>query len=119
MPRDGASGGFLAGRRAVHSGRTACALATASKLTQGVGMHSDEQRGLARSDGRDAEGPEVIGDTQPLTSPVPAAPPDPWGQPSGDPWIDVTPGDPTTETVGPAPEGRRRSIGGAVGLLAA
>jgi hypothetical protein len=57
--------------------------------------------------------------TQPLNEPIAAPPADPWGLPSGDPWIDVTPGGATTETVGPAPDGRRRTIGAAVGLFAA
>jgi hypothetical protein len=57
--------------------------------------------------------------TQPLNEPVAAAPADPWGLPTGDPWIDVTPGGPTTEIEGPAADGRRRRIGLAVGLLAA
>jgi hypothetical protein len=48
-----------------------------------------------------------------------AAPVDPWAQPTGDPWIDVTPGSPTAETVGTAPDSRGRRIGGAVGLFAA
>jgi hypothetical protein len=59
------------------------------------------------------------GHTQPLNEAVAAAPAGPWGMPTGDPWIDVTPGGPTTEIVGPAPDGRRRRIGLAVGLFAA
>jgi hypothetical protein len=141
-------------------------------------MSIDEQRSLARPDGRNADAPEVIGEaptaagdrgsespdsfdrpparqpvvwpevaptqpmapntptqsagpspygpqpgpqhTQPLNEPVAAPAADPWGLPTGDPWIDVTPGGPTTETVGPAPDGRgRRRIGAAVGLFAA
>jgi hypothetical protein len=63
-------------------------------------MTSDEQGGLARPAGRDAEG-------------------DPWVQPASDPWIDVTPGAPTTEMAGPVPAGGRRRIGTFVGLFAA
>jgi hypothetical protein len=159
-------------------------------------MTSDDQRGLARPDGRDADGSEVIGQApvtdddhghapvngfarpaqpQPVAWPQPAAPgvsspqaepqpiaptqpitpvspptapqqrlpygppaaehadtaqngrplvepvaaADPWGHPTGDPWIDVTPGGPTADTVGATPDSRGRRITGAVGLFAA
>jgi hypothetical protein len=40
------------------------------------------------------------------------------GQPTGDPWIDVTPGGPTTGTAASPTDGRGRRIGGAIGLFA-
>src|SRR4051794_8590614 len=46
----------------LHSPPTAFPLAADRKLTHGAGMSIDEQRGYARPDARDADGPEVIGE---------------------------------------------------------
>src|SRR3954469_10766382 len=77
MPRVGARRSRVHSRRTVHSPRTASPLAPARKLTHGAGMSIDEQRGLARPDGRNADVPDVIGEapevapTQPI---VPSTP---------------------------------------------
>jgi hypothetical protein len=60
--------------------------------------------------------PQHVG---PLNEPVAAEPADPWGHPTGDPWIDVTPGAATTDTLRPASDGRGRRVGAAIGLFAA
>lgn len=58
--------------------------------------------------------------TQPLGEAVPVEAADPWGHPTGDPWTDVTPGGPPApQPVPPAPDSRRRRLGGAAGLFVA